>query len=486
MWDADRDRRQKVAWIIEEADVHPQIVETDHVEASLCRGLFGWLAVVAMGTGTAPHSLGVDVIQELKRRGFQVVAYDDGVDAWPIRQRCRPLWAGATELLDSRNAGFSGLLRQILKQLIEAEGRRRAEDGEIQKVMRRLEMIGESPSIIEVVRRAVRVSALSDLAVLITGETGTGKERMARAIHQLDPKRNQHPFVAVNCGAISPHLAESELFGHRRGAFTGADRDRKGLFRSAQGGVIFLDEIGELNEIIQAKLLRVLQENQILGVGEERETPINVRVVAATNRDLREMVEARRFRSDLFHRLNVLTIHITSLRERPMDVLPLVEFFLKKYQALAPVGQLVADPEVVEALRQLELPGNVRQLENLIRQALVNKQTDSALHLSDLPPEVWRQLSSETQKVSDPANEIFATSEAGNATTGSARLERLPHLSGLLDSNGGSLSRLLQWCERALVEAALQRTNGNQSETARLLGISPRSVYNKLRKHRLR
>lgn len=439
-----------------------------------------------MGTGTTPHSLGVDVIQELKRRGFQVVAYDDGVDAWPIRQRCRPLLAGATELLDSSNAGFSGHLQRILTQLIEAEGRRRAEDGEIQKVMRRLEMIGESPFMIEVVRRAVRVSALSDLAVLITGETGTGKERMARAIHQLDPKRNQHPFVAVNCGAISPHLAESELFGHRRGAFTGADRDRKGLFRSAQGGVIFLDEIGELNEIIQAKLLRVLQENQILGVGEERETAINVRVVAATNRDLREMVEDRKFRSDLFHRLNVLTIHIPPLRERPMDVLPLVEFFLKKYQALAPVGQLAADPEVVEALRQLELPGNVRQLENLIRQALVNKQTDSALHLSDLPPEVWRQLSCETQKVSDPTSPVFATVEAGQATTGSARLERLPHLSGLLDSNGGSLSRLLQWCERALVEAALQRTNGNQSETARLLGISPRSVYNKLRKHRLR
>jgi transcriptional regulator with GAF, ATPase, and Fis domain len=213
-------------------------------------------------------------------------------------------------------------------------------------------IVGQSQAITAVFQTLLRVSPLSDLPILITGETGTGKELLAHAIHQLDPKRCDGPFMALNCAAISPGLAESELFGHRRGAFTGADHDRKGLIRAAEGGVLLLDEIGELDDASQAKLLRVLQEHRVLGIGEEREVPISVRIIAATNRDLGEMVQQRRFRADLFHRLNVLAIHIPPLRERPTDLKPLIEHFVHKYQDLRPDSPLVLAPEFIEAVTQ--------------------------------------------------------------------------------------------------------------------------------------
>ena len=198
--------------------------------------------------------------------------------------------------------------------------------------MKRLGSVGESQAMMAVFHTVLRVSPLSDMPVLITGETGTGKELLAHAIHQLDPKRCHGPFIALNCSALSPGLAESELFGHRRGAFTGADRERKGLIRAAEGGVLFLDEIGELDDALQAKLLRVLQENRVLGIGDDQEVAVNVRIIAATNRNLDAMVQQRTFRADLFHRLNVLAIHIPPLRERPADLKPLIEHFLEKHQ----------------------------------------------------------------------------------------------------------------------------------------------------------
>ena len=187
----------------------------------------------------------------------------------------------------------------------------------------------------DVFRSIIRFSTLSDLPVLIVGETGTGKEGLARALHRLDPKRKEGPFVAVNCGAIAAPLAESEFFGHRRGAFTGADRDRKGLVRSAEGGVLFLDEIGELEAALQAKLLRVLQESRVLGVGEDRDIQVNVRVVAATNRDLDQMGQQSRFRADLFHRLNVLSIRVPPLSERADDLAPRSDAILSIRRASA-------------------------------------------------------------------------------------------------------------------------------------------------------
>jgi transcriptional regulator with PAS, ATPase and Fis domain len=316
------------------------------------------------------------------------------------------------------------------------------------------------------------------------GETGTGKQVLAHAIHRLDPKRCDGPFVAVNCGAISPSLAESELFGHRRGAFTGADRERPGLIRSAQGGILFLDEIGELDDELQTKLLRVLQESRVLGVGEDREVAVDVRVIAATNRELHKLAENKKFRADLFHRLNVLSIHVPPLRQRPADVKPLIEYLLEKNQPLQTAGSIAAGPDFVEALTRIDLPGNVRQLENLVRRALVNKVASTPLTLTDLPVEVWQQLAeqedpygirSEQSDSDDPAKPVRETAPETLSSD----------LVNLLDTHGWSLAQTLRYCERILLEAVLRRKQGNQSQTARLLGLTPRSIYSKIRRYRL-
>jgi transcriptional regulator with GAF, ATPase, and Fis domain len=379
---------------------------------------------------------------------------------------------------------FAEELRSLLAQLLQAEVGRLEEAEGLQRMMRRLGNVGESPAIMAVFETTWRVSKLSDLPVLITGESGTGKELLARAIHQLDPKRHHKPFVPLNCGAINPNLAESELFGHRRGAFTGADRDRRGLIRSAEGGILFLDEIGELDDVLQAKLLRVLQEHRVLGVGEDREVAVSVRIIAATNRDLHAMAQQGQFRGDLFHRLNLLPIHIPPLRERPADLKPLVEHFVQKHQFLKPGWLPAIGADFLDALMQLKLPGNARQLENLVRWVLVNKDDEAPLNLSDLPIEVWQQLST-------PGKLRPAQPDAGSrgANAGSVPLEPRQHDSptyfvDLLAINGWSLSQSLQFCERLLLEAALHKAEGNQSRAARLLGITPRSVYNKLHKHR--
>ena len=312
----------------------------------------------------------------------------------------------------------------------------------------------------------LRISALSDLPTLLTGESGTGKDLLARAIHARDPKRCAGPFVALNCGAIAATLAEAELFGHRRGAFTGADRDRRGLFRAADGGVLFLDEIAELDATVQVKLLRVLQDNRVLSVGDDREASVSVRVIAATNSDLREMVERRLFRADLFHRLNVVSIHIPSVRERRADIRPLVEHFVRKHHGLSPAASPAIGAEFVDAFSRLDLPGNAREIENLVRSALVHNDGTAPLGLSDLPADVWQQLVQESP---------------GPAVAAGGREESLT----MLEANGWNLSRTLRACERSFIQAAFRVSDGNQSKTARLLGITPRSVYNKLRRHRI-
>jgi transcriptional regulator with PAS, ATPase and Fis domain len=442
------------------------------------------LVVVALDS-YPPGNLDLENLRSLQRQGLQVICYGEGVQSWPLGIRCQVLLAGASWLLDSANAEFTQELQRLLAQLLLAESRRRHEESQVRHVMKQLGSVGESQAIIAVFQSVLRVSTLSDVPVLITGETGTGKELLAHAVHQLDLKRRHGPFIALNCSAISPGLVESELFGHRRGAFTGADRDRKGLIRSAEGGVLFLDEIGELDDALQAKLLRVLQENRVLSVGEDREVAVSVRIIAATNRDLGAMVRQRTFRADLFHRLNVLAICIPPLRERPGDLKPLIEHFLEKYQYLRPACVLTADPEFIEALTQLQLPGNARQLENLVRWALVNKDDDTALNLRDLPLEIWQQLSEQNPSLSKPIDSADEGSDRQDATQAIEQKGIVSTIVTLLHLNGWNLSRSLQYCERLLLEAALHETHGNQSQTARLLGITPRSVYNKIHKHHL-
>jgi len=432
------------------------------------------IAVIGMGTEIDGEEL--RTIRELKVTGFRIIACGKGVESWSVKVRCLPLLAGAGQLLDKAATDFAHCLRQALKQALATETKNQQEAQQIKSMMRTMGMVGQSAAMMRVFRRVASFSRLSDLPVLITGETGTGKEGLARALHRFDRKRRTGPFVPVNCGAIVPSLAESEFFGHRRGAFTGAERDRKGLIRSAEAGVLFLDEIGELDGVLQAKLLRVLEDSHVLGVGEDRDVKVNVRVVAATSRDLEKMGRQGSFRTDLFQRLNVLSIDVPALRERLDDLAALVRHFLEKYRTLSAGAPTGVTADFLEALRQVELPGNVRQLENIVRQALARRESDDSLDLRDLPVGLLQQLSASAPSAQPPAQV-----ESGESDS----VKIMNYIVRLLEVNGWNLARSLETCERHAMEAAMRRVAGNQSKAARLLGITPRSVYNKMHKHRL-
>ncbi|HKE60089.1 MAG TPA: sigma-54 dependent transcriptional regulator, partial [Pyrinomonadaceae bacterium] len=372
LWDRDVDRRQRINQLVTSWGANVREVQEISEVDELGSALTGSLALVALGMNSIPEPESFGIIKELKLKDLKIVSYEDRVFSSPIGTRCRALLNGSFLLLDSHAETYASELQTALTKVWRSETERDHEERRIKEQMRSLRIIGESPQMLSVFRWVTRVSALSDFPVLINGETGTGKELIANALHRLDSKRSQGPFVAANCGAISAGLAESELFGHRKGAFTGADTDRKGLFRSAEGGVLFLDEIGELSQSLQAKLLRALQEERVLGVGYDREVAIDVRVIAATNKDLEAMVREGTFREDLFHRLNVLAVSIPPLRERREDLRPLTEHFVWRYSPLNVNAPRTVNSEFLEALGQMRLPGNARQLENIVRRALLN------------------------------------------------------------------------------------------------------------------
>ncbi|BCO08312.1 sigma-54-dependent Fis family transcriptional regulator [Desulfolithobacter dissulfuricans] len=241
-------------------------------------------------------------------------------------------------------------------------------------------LVGSSRPIqdlLSVIQRA----APTPWTVLVRGETGTGKELVARLVHLLSPRKNG-PFIELNCAAVPENLFESELFGHEKGAFTGADRRRRGVFELADGGTLFLDETGELPQAMQAKLLRALQENTITRVGSEQPVPVDVRIVAATNRDLKEMVEKNMFREDLYYRLNVIEIEIPPLRQRKEDIPELIEFFLRKYNSRSRF-----DNQALAQLTKYNFPGNVRELEHIIQRTITLARS-SVITVRDLPPEI--------------------------------------------------------------------------------------------------
>lgn len=483
VWDKRRAEFQLINRVVSECGARPRWLSDEALCAEAEANRRGVL-LVALEEQSASGASELRSVESLKGRGFKIICYGEGVSAWPVGKKCSALLAGALALLDTKGQDFAEELKATLERLLRAEADKAIEEEAVKREMRRLGVVGESQQMLAVFRWVLRASLLSDLPTLITGETGTGKELLVNAIFHLDEKRSRGPFVAVNCSAISPGLAESELFGHRRGAFTGAERDRRGLIRAADGGILFLDEIGDLDDALQAKLLRVLQEKRVLGVGDERETPVNVRVIAATNRNLEELVRQGRFRADLFHRLNTLSINLPPLRQRPGDLRPLILHFLEKYNALSGSRTLGVTAEFVEAMEEVELPGNARQLENLVRRALVNKDSDAPLNLSDLPHEVWCELSEQRRTVAPVSFAHEGTGEAASGAQSPAPAIN-SYMMDVLNLYGWNLSDSLAHCEKLLIESALQYTNGNQSQTARLLGITPRSVYNKVRKHHL-
>ncbi len=309
-------------------------------------------------------------------------------------------------------------------------------------------MIGYSPAM-QRVFNMIEMVAKADFTVLITGESGTGKELVARAIHNLSERKDK-PFVVVNCGAIPESLLESELFGHKKGAFTGAVSDKKGRFELANGGTVFLDEIGELPLTLQVKLLRVLQDKTIQPVGSDRDVRLDIRIVAATNADLKEKVKDGTFREDLFYRLNVINIELPPLREREEDVILLAQFFMDKFSQQTGKKIVAISEDAVDKLKSYDWPGNVRELENTILRAVVI--CDSTIIRGE--------------------HIVFESIGKGQDQTKLA----LPD----------SLKKAKEIIEKELVTRVLKKTRWNISLAAKILEISRPQLYQLIEKHQIR
>jgi DNA-binding NtrC family response regulator len=311
------------------------------------------------------------------------------------------------------------------------------------------DIIGSSPAMNLVFERMKRI-VKSDSAVLVSGESGTGKELVARALHYNGP-RKEKPFVAVNCSAIPETLLESELFGHVRGAFTGAIKDKPGKFEAANHGTIFLDEIGTLPLHLQAKLLRVLQEQEVERLGSNKTVKLHVRVISATNSDLEAMVKNGEFREDLYYRLNVIPLHLPPLRERQQDIMFLTSFFLEKQCRLMGRPPCSISKQALEALEQYSWPGNVRELENLIERMIVLTDA-STITLADVPAKIL-----------------------GDKPSGEAGVVTLPH-------EGTDLVAVISRIEQSLISQALEAAEGVKAKAAALLGINRTTLVEKIKR----
>jgi two-component system response regulator AtoC len=310
-------------------------------------------------------------------------------------------------------------------------------------------ILAKSKEMVEIFRTITKIADFKT-TVLVTGESGTGKELVARAIHTRS-QRKSGPFVAINCGAIPENLLESELFGHRKGAFTDATSDRRGLFEEASSGTLFLDEVGELPQNLQVKLLRVLQEEHIRRLGDTRDVKVDVRIIAATHRDLTADVKANRFREDLFYRIHVLTIHIPPLRDRREDVGLLIDHFVARNNTRLGTNIRGVSSEARKLLLEYAWPGNVRELENTIERAMVLGESD-LLEVTDLPERIREAL--------DPVHVHLASGELSIKKTSAA-------------------------IEEILIRRALQKTKGNRTRAADLLEISHRALLYKIKDYKI-
>lgn len=348
-------------------------------------------------------------------------------------------------------------------------------------------MIGKSPQIKKLWTLIEKV-ARSDSTVLITGESGTGKELVAREIHKRSP-RNNGLFVPINCGAIPKELLESELFGYEKGAFTGAVRTKPGRFEVANGGTVFLDEIGDMGPELQVKVLRVIQERTFERVGGIKEICVDVRIVAATHRDLEQAVKQETFREDLFYRLNVIPIEVPPLRERKEDIPLLVDHFMNHFSRVCKRPPLKIEKTALDAMMAYDWPGNIRELENIIERLIVLTDGDS-IGINDLPERIVgagqrEQPASSHDATQDPANPIelpkksaetavfspVPGNEASDSSTGF-----------VLPEEGLSLPDLIKDLEIDLIGQALDRANGVKSKAAKLLGLKRTTLIEKMKK----
>lgn len=396
-----------------------------------------------------PGQNGVELIRRLKAKGpaFESIV----ITAFgSIDLAVESIRHGASDFLAKPFSPDELLLR--VNQLLQLKQTREQNEyllEEIRSEFSDYEIVGASDEMKRIYTILAKVSR-SDSTILIQGESGTGKELMARFVH-YNSKRGKEPFIKVNCAALAEGVLESELFGHEKGAFTGSIRQRKGRFELADHGTLFLDEIGDLAPQVQVKLLRVLQEGEIERVGGEQTLKVDVRMIAATNRDLQEMVRKGDFREDLFYRLNVIPVVLPPLRKRKEDIPELVNFFLKKLTAKINRGKISIDKDAMQALMDYPWPGNIRELENVLERSVVLCDGDR-ISLSELP----------------------FTREGG----ASPEQQSLLHLPGNLDDRLAGL-------EKQMIADALKDAKGIKTRAARALGIKTSTLYYKLEKYGL-
>ena len=390
---------------------------------------------------------GIELTRELLRRGslatvIVMSAYGS------LDLALEAMKAGAYDYLAKPFKQDEVLL--VLKKAEEREALRR-ENRALRETLRKEhqfgELMGKSEPMQRVFRTIEKVAGYTT-TVLLQGASGTGKELVARAVHRLSPRANK-AFVAVNCGAIPEALMESELFGHKRGAFTDASSDKRGLFEEAHLGTLFLDEVGELPLSLQVKLLRVLQEGVVRRLGDTKDTRVDVRVIAATVRDLASEVKEGRFREDLYYRLNVLQIALPPLRERTGDLPLLIDHFLEKYNTRLGTRVKAVAPDALKRLMRYAFPGNVRELENTVERAVVLAEGET-LTLDDLP-----------EKMSEERDPVALTLGTGEL----------------------SIKRTTRVIEETLIRRALEQTRGNRTAAARLLEISHRALLYKIKEY---
>lgn len=498
-----------------------EIIKTWNHEPLLAENISEALEIINAGTPDIllvdvhlPDGSGIDLLKKVKEDHPEtpviILTGDTSVDDAVIAIRQHRADDYMTKPCDMNRLKIS--LEQILD--------RRNMEEEVQQLRKQLKkagtmggLKGRSPAMMELYSLIERV-APTEASVFITGESGTGKTLIARTVHDHSRRRTK-PFVAVNCAAIAPTLIESELFGHEKGAFTGATQQRRGYFEEAYGGTIFLDEITELPIELQGKLLRVLEENRIRRVGGTQELEINVRIVSASNRDPKKAIEEGKLREDLYYRINIFPLHACALRERRTDIPFLAQMFLERLCEEEEREPLTFEEDVLKLLMAYEWPGNVRELRNVINRALIIASGDKVT-MDCMPDYLKHEVDLEELEQSDVANSLLSEamdtsrelagvaaategeSKPKRAKTSAASKQSPPPVepvasaspsekSGAFDPLGllGEEDMTLENMERVMIKKLLDDLDGNKPQVAEKLGVSLKTLYNKIRKYGL-